>query len=91
MDYMQSYSIFYKGYAKTMFTQVLYMCHKPRIHKSCIHSTQIGINHGFLMTYYRGSNLIQFMGYRWVMGQNKSILTADRTTFYPRKHFNVMD
>ena len=24
--------------------------------------------------YYRGSNLIQFMGYRWVMGQNKSII-----------------
>ena len=24
MDYMQSYSIFYKGYAKTAFTQVLY-------------------------------------------------------------------
>ena len=41
--------------------------------------------------YYRGSNLIQFMGYRWVMGQNKSILTADRTTFYLRKHFNVTD
>ena len=40
---------------------------------------------------YRGSNLIRFMGYRWVMGQNKSILTADRTTFYPRKHFNVTD
>ena len=40
---------------------------------------------------YRGSNLIQFMGYRWVMGQNKSILTSDRTTFYPWKHFNVTD
>ena len=42
-------------------------------------------------TNYRGSNLIRFMGYRWVMGQNKSILTADRTTFYPRKHLNVTD
>ena len=40
---------------------------------------------------YRGSNLIRFMGYRWVMGQNNSILTADRTTFYPRKHLNVTD
>ena len=43
------------------------------------------------VTNYRGSNLIQFMGYRWVMGQNKLILTADRTTFYLRKLFNVPD
>ena len=52
IDYMKRYSIFFKGYTKTAFTQVLYTRHKPQIHKSRIHGTRIGINHGFLMTYY---------------------------------------
>ena len=52
MYYMQSYSIFFKGYAKTAFAQVLYTHHKLCIQKSHICGMCIDLNQGVPTIYY---------------------------------------
>ena len=52
VKYVQSYKAFFTGYWKTAFTQVLQMCHKLRIQKSCIYGTIIDVDQGFPMSYY---------------------------------------
>ena len=52
VKYVQSYKAFFTGYWKTVFTQVLQMCHKPWIQKSHICGTIIDVDQGFPMSYY---------------------------------------
>ena len=52
VKYVESYKAFFTGYWKTVFTQVLQMCHKPWIQKSYKFSTIIDVDQGFPMGYY---------------------------------------